>query len=97
MDKFRKCDVYNNCLCSCVEGFCKDKIVGCECLFEFTKEHGYFIDYNSLWSANLDKSPTISKVGWRVFAENGEFQGVLDEEKLAIWYVRPGTLVQITD
>jgi hypothetical protein len=46
MDKYRKCDLYNNCLCSNVEGFCKDTITGCECLFEFTKEHGYLIDYN---------------------------------------------------
>lgn len=95
LDKLRKCDLYENCLCSCEEGFCKDRITGCECLFEFTNEHGYLIDYNSLWSANLCNSPTTSKVGWRVFSEDGEFQGVLDEEKLAIWYVKTGTLVQI--
>lgn len=59
-----------------------------------TEENGYLVEYEHEYSAKLDASNTI-KNGWRVFNKDMTLQGVLDFEKLAIWYVDESTLTLI--
>ena len=56
-----------------------------------SEESGYLVEYEHEYSAKLDASNTI-KNGWRVFNKNMEFQGILDYEKLAVWYIDENTL-----
>lgn len=56
-----------------------------------TEENGYLVEYEHEYSAKLDASKVI-KHGWRVFNKAMSFQGILDFEKLAIWYVDESTL-----
>lgn len=94
--KYRECDLEDNKLCSCKNGYCYDTINGCEYIQSFTEEHGYLIDYNTKWFGNLCAAPHVEKYGWRVFTKKGEFAGILDEEKLACWYVDECSLKEDT-
>lgn len=59
-----------------------------------TQENGYLVEYDHEYSAKLDAS-NGTKHGWRVFNKDMTFQGILDLEKLAIWYVDESTLTLI--
>ena len=60
----------------------------------YTEEHGYLIDYDTKWFARLHAAPHTEKYGWRVFCKDGTLAGILDEDKLAVWYVDEDTLRQ---
>lgn len=55
------------------------------------EENGYLVEYDHEYSAKLEASNAI-KNGWRVFNKEMIFQGILDYDKLAIWYVEEATL-----
>lgn len=61
-----------------------------------TEENGHLIDYHTNWYAALKASPKTIKHGWRVFNKDGSFEGLLDDEKVAVWTVDATTLRQDT-
>lgn len=54
------------------------------------------VDYGTQWHAELKESPHTTKYGLRVFNKDGSFEGLLDEERLAVWFVDETTLIQDT-
>jgi hypothetical protein len=62
----------------------------CKAICNIKLENGFIIDYRSIYVAK-DKNGT-SKYGWRVFNKDYSFIGLLDENKLAVWYVNENTL-----
>lgn len=89
---YRKCELYENKLCSCKEGCCTDIEVGCVYMHNFKEENGYLVDYTSKWLGTLCGTVHARKRGWRVFDKEGSFVGLLDEGRVAIWYVDVRTL-----
>ena len=95
VEHYKECTLYMNKLCACEEdGYCYDTEDGCEYIRSFTEEHGYLIDYDTKWFGKLEASPHTEKYGWRVYFKDGTFNGILDEQKVAIWSVDESTLRQ---
>lgn len=59
-----------------------------------TKENGYLIDYDNLYKGNLREKPHSEKIGYLAFSEffDGDFSGLLDKDKVAIWDVEESTV-----
>lgn len=89
---YRKCELYDGKLCSSKEGCCVDAEIGCVYMHSFKEEHGYLVDFESKWLGTLQGTRYARKRGWRVFDKDGSFIGLLDEGKVAIWYVGIDTL-----
>ena len=89
----RECEVYENKLCS--RDVCDYADCECSSLIDTILEHGYLVDYSAKW-CGIGVSPNVEKCGWRVFTTDGEFKGLLSEDKAVMWYVREDTLRQVS-
>ena len=58
------------------------------------EENGDLIEYEHEYSAVLETDKKCKKHGWREFNKDMRFLGLLDLNKLAIWYVDEKTLIQ---
>ena len=67
------------------------QILQCKAINNIIRENGFIVDYRNIYEAK-DKNGTL-KSGWRVFDKEYQFVGLLDENKLAIWYIDEDTLI----
>ena len=51
------------------------------------EEHGYLVDYEHLYIGKLNALPHHRKIGWKVYNKDGGFEGLLDRNKSALWYI----------
>ena len=59
-----------------------------------TEENNMLVDYSRLVTAKLSASDGTCK-GYRVYTKERRFAGVLDENKVALWYVDIDTVKNI--
>ena len=53
-----------------------------------TQENGLMVDYDKKYQGRSSAEGSNKKVvGWKVYTPEGRFVGLLDENKLAVWYV----------
>ena len=53
-----------------------------------TQENGMMVDYDKKYQGRSSAEGSNKKiVGWKVYTNEGRFVGLLDENKLAVWYV----------
>lgn len=62
-----------------------------------TEENGYLIEEDKIFEGYVIPNglPKRKVIGNRAFSKNMEYQGVLDMEKLALWHVEEGSLVEL--
>jgi len=63
-----------------------------KCEVKLTEENGYIVDYGSLWLGRLSADNQTLVVGYRVFTKDGQFSGLLSEDKFILWDIDKVTL-----
>lgn len=58
-----------------------------KCEIKLMEENGYIVDYGSLWWSRLSADNQTLIAGYRVFTKNGQFIGLLSEDKAILWNV----------
>ena len=54
---------------------------------KLVEEKGYIVDYGNLWCGRLSVDKQTLVTGYRVFAKDGQFSGLLSEDKAVLWDV----------
>jgi len=70
-------------------GICEE--LKCRAINNIKNENGFNVDYRHVYYGEAKDGS--ARWGWRIFDTNFTFIGLLDENKLAIWYVDEQSLV----
>ena len=60
-------------------------------------ENGMYVDYSELYKGSLNANPKETRVGYKCYDTiNHKFVGLVDENKIACWYVSEKSCVKFT-